>query len=371
MVALIAETEPCAREALAELKRLDQTGWIDLIYYARLDRGAYDGVRVLEVSDPIEAASQSAGDGLAGNLGASLFGPAAPATGGAAPCRAYAVVVVMEAQYTERVVEELESRGFILRRQLRGIDRQAALRASIERSKMNVKWLDDFPRGDLVKAERAHDHGDEGIEAALAAVRAELGSEREKLHARLRALALELEADRREAQEQLESAAANLRDALNRHIGRIETAILDCGQDLALSILDHMDYLASRAMQVQAKAAATSSEAAKALEGQLHELEVRMRKHRAELTATLGTCALRARRCLNHLRNGASQDRNEIRQAFAEQMRRLDDGHQVLKAELRRLEKEDTRIWHERAAGFRKSCQALFDLVHQTLRQYR
>jgi hypothetical protein len=371
MVALVAETEPDIREALTGLKRLEQSGWIDLTYYARLDKGAHDAVRVREVSDPVEAVNQTAGEGLAGTLGNSLFGPVEAPAAGAAPCRAYALLVITEAQYAERVVEELEARGFTQRRQLQGAERQAALRASIERLKTNVQWLDDFLRGELVKAGRAHGHDKEEIEATAAAGRAELGAEREKLHARLRALASELESDLRHAREQLlEAIAADSRDALNRHIGRIEGAIMDCGQDLALSILDHMDCLASHAMQIQAEAAA-AAEAAKTIEGQLHELEVRMRKYRAEQTATLGAFAVRARRCLDHLRDRAAPDQRELKQALNEQMRKVDERHQLLKADLRRLEKEDTRVWHERAAGLRRSWRELFDSLRQAIRQYR
>jgi hypothetical protein len=354
MVALIAESEPDAREALAELKRLEQAGWIDLIYFARLDKGVLEGMRVLEVSDPIEAARESNGDGLAGILGSRLFGPVAEANA-AALIRAHALVVILEAQYTERVIEELEARGFTLRRQLRGVDRQAALRASIDRLKTNVKWLDDFPRGELVKAERTHAHNQEGIESALAAVRAELGAQREKLHTRLRALIAELELDLREVRAQLEAGPGNLRNALNQRIEKVEATIVEYGQELALSILDQMDSLAAQALQTQASAARATIDAANALEAQLHELEVRMRKQRAELTATLGCCALRARRCL------------ERKHSLHEDARRIDERLQLLKADLRRLEKHDTRVWHERTAGLRSSCRALFDCVHQVI----
>jgi hypothetical protein len=363
MVALIAESEPDAREALAELKQLEQAGWIDLIYFARLNKGLHDGVRVLEVSDPREAASESANDGLAGTLGARLFGPAAPAADAGDSRRAHALVVILEAQYAERVAEELEARGFTFHYQLRGTDRQAALRASIDRLKTNVKWLADFPRGERAHTGRNHLHDRDGLESALAAVRAELGAQREKLHSRLRALATELELDLREVRAELETEAGNLRHALDQRVDRIEAAILECGRDLALSILDHMDCLAAQAMQIQVMAAAATADVAKAFEAQLHELEVRMRRHRAELTATIGTCALRARRCVDHLH----AHHRERTPSLNAQTQAIDERHRFLKANLRRLEKEDTRIWHERAACLRNSCRALFDSVHQAI----
>ena len=250
-------------------------------------------------------------------------------------------------------------------------EREAALRASVERVKTNVRWLEDLLHGELDKAERAAPNEKEKFEATVAAGRAELGAERENLQARLKALGAELEADLQETRQRLQTERGGARADTESRIDSLESAIVEYNESLASSIMDHMDSLASHALDLQTKAARASADTAKAIEEQLHELQVRMRKHRSELTATLGSSAVRARQVMDHLRVEAALGKAEMRQALQAHMKKLEERHEVLKADLRRLEKEDTRAWHELAAGFRNSWRALSESVDQAKRQYR
>ncbi len=380
MVVLVTEARDNAHEALRELKRLDRAGWIDLTYYALIDKDAGGGVHVQEASDPVETVSLVA---VGANAGAALGKSTASESAQAGPDQSVqelddvlppgksALMVVLEERYAERVVEELETRGRTIRKPLNRTEREAALRASVERVKTNVRWLEDLLHGELDKAERAAASEKEKFEATVAAGRAELGAERENLQARLKALGAELEADLLETRQRLQTERGAARVAIESRIDSLESAIVEYNESLATSIMDHMDSLASHALDLQAKAARASADTAKAIEEQLHELQVRMRKHRAELTATLGSSAVRARQCMDHLRVEAALGKAEMRQALQEHMKKLEERHEVLKADLRRLEKEDTRAWHELATGFRNSWRALSESVDQAKRQYR
>src|SRR5215831_3344068 len=83
MVVLTAEARGQTHDALSELKRLGRAGWIDLTYYAVVDKDASGAVHVQESSDPVETASVSAAEGLSGVLAGCLLGPAGATLGAA------------------------------------------------------------------------------------------------------------------------------------------------------------------------------------------------------------------------------------------------------------------------------------------------
>jgi hypothetical protein len=397
MIALIPETPDDAHQALRELKRLERAGWIDLTYYALLESDPGGTVHVEAASDPAEAVNRDATDGLAQCLIRRLFGPvgtvraAAGAAGSVqvatqpdeqlvdghleAPgarlqlARA-ALMVVLEQRYSERVSEELESRGRTLHQPLDRSERLAALRASIARLKTDVKWLEDYLRAELNKAGRINAGVKEDFEATIAAARAELGAQREKLNARWRALDAELEADLADARKLLEEPRDADPNPAESRIYDLENAILECNEELSSSVLDHMDWLAAHAADLEDKATRVSPAVEAAIEAQLHELEVRMRKHRAELTAALGSSAQLARRCIEQLRVRADLKPPELRQALQQDLQKLDHRHALLKSSLRKIEKEDTLVWQDLAAGIRQSWQALCDSVAQAKRQF-
>jgi hypothetical protein len=65
----------------------------------------------------------------------------------------------------------------------------------------------------------------------------------------------------------------------------------------------------------------------------------------------------------------AALGKAELKEALHEHLEKLEERHAMLKVDLRRLEKEDTRVWHERAAGFRKSWSALSESIQHAKRE--
>jgi recombinational DNA repair ATPase RecF len=157
---------------------------------------------------------------------------------------------------------------------------------------------------------------------------------------------------------------------VGNRVQELDRALADCHQDLIASILDHMDALAGHASELQVKAAKASPEVVDAIDAQLHELQVRVRKYRAELTATLGMSAARVRQCMDHLRLAAAL-KAESKPEIEEHINHLEETHQTVRADVRRLEKEGQRAWHELAGDFRHSWQALCESVGRAERGYR
>ena len=166
-----------------------------------------------------------------------------------------------------------------------------------------------------------------------------MGAEQELLQARLRVLADALEGELREIREQSRDAGVEAR------IEEIEGQLAECREDLVNSILDHMEGLARHASELQVKFAQASPEAADVIDAQLHELQVRMRRNRAELTATLGESSARLRRQMDQLRVEAL-GKPARTPDIEERIKRLRESQQTVKADVRRLEKEGSCAWH-------------------------
>jgi uncharacterized membrane protein len=399
MMALITENPDDAQEALSDLKRLEQAGWIDLAYYALIDRDPAGRVQVEEASDPVESVNPAPADGLAGGLIGHLFGldgasgraarsvsirgrsgrsgngyrngnPKATSEPTLQPGKS-ALVLVVDERYAGRVREELEGRGPILHRQLQRTEKLATLRASIERMKMDVKWLEEFLRSEMEKASAATGIEREELEATIAAARAELGAQCENLHARCRVLAFELEADLRETRQLLPEADGRSREALEERIQELEHALNDCTEEMAASVLDHMDRLAAHALALEERASEAQPGVELEIEGQLHELEVRMRRHRGELTAALGSSARRARACMERLHVKAGQATPDRKRTIEEALQALNEKHSAFRAGLRQIEKEDAFLWQDFSDDIRRSWHELSDSIAYAARQLR
>jgi uncharacterized membrane protein len=395
LIVLITASPEAAREALGELKRLNRTGWIDLVYYTIADKNRRGVLHIRESSDLIEAVSAAAAEGSSGSAAGGVVwtagvvrAPANPSPGASWETRPpggcldeaieeiaagmepgnSALLVILEEHHAERVAEELQYRGRILRKPLLRSQREATLKSSVERLKANLKWLRDLIESELSKVRKAEGEEKAKIEAAIAAGQAELHAEHESLQGRLKALRAELEADLQGLKDNIKNASPELRPPIARRIASVENAMADCSGDLALSILDHMDWLAVHSLHLQARAATAGAEAATAIEAQLHELEVRMRKNRAGLTAALGASTNYARQCMDALRVEAAQGGSERRESIEDRMKKLEDRYAMLKSDCRRLEKESARAWSDHTACFRKSWRSLRDSLDDARR---
>jgi hypothetical protein len=276
-----------------------------------------------------------------------------------------ALLVIVEDRHAERVADELQTKGRVLRQRLAAPQRQAALRTFAARLKSSVLWLEETLRRELDKAAAAQESDEARIELTIAAGRAELSVERERLQRALTALRADLEEELRELQTKTSMVPDGGTTEMETRVDELERDIADCNRNTALSILDQMDWLAAHALDLQARAAKACPEAAIAIEAQLHEVEIRMRKNRAELTAALSASAEQVRQCVDHLRFDAAREKSCGCAGLHDDVRRLVQSHAVLKSDLHRLENEETRAWKNLGEGFRNSWQALRESLDQ------
>jgi len=384
VIALITKSREATYEALKELKRLNREGWIDMTCHVLLDADARSGLRVRETSERAETIRLAAPGGLTGALIGCFFGPdgvllasadeAGPDGGldavqGELQPGCPALLVMVEPRYAERVVEEFESRGLTLRRQMQGNQCEVALRASIEEVKSKIAWLEELLEHESDKAGWTSGAEKERLESAIRAGRAELAAEQEHLQARLLALRSELETRLLEITRGAEKEGAGEAIALSRDIAEVERDITDINEDLALCILDHLDGLATRASELREKATLASVDAAAAFEDQEHEIEVQMRKYRADLTATLASSASLARHCKDRIRSSARLGKAGVESTLQDHLHKLQQRYALLKADIQHVQREDSRTWRDLAANFRQAWRGLRESLNQAVRE--
>ena len=384
VIALITKSRDAAYEALRELKRLNREGWIDMTCHVLLDADARSGLRVRETSERAETIRLAAPGGLTGALIGCFFGPDGALLASAAEAGldgnpdavhgelqpgCSALLVMVEPRYAERVVEEFESRGLTLRRQMQGNQCEVALRASIEEVKSKIAWLEELLEHESDKAGWTSGAEKERLESAIRAGRAELAAEQEHLQARLLALRAELETRLLEITRGAEKEGAGAAIALSRDIAEVERDITDINEDLALCILDHLDGLATRASELREKATLASVDAAAAFEDQEHEIEVQMRKYRADLTATLASSASLARHCKDRIRSNARLGKAGVESTLQDHVHKLQQRYALLKADIQHVQREDSRTWRDLAAGFRQAWRGLRESLNQAVRE--
>jgi uncharacterized membrane protein len=383
VIALITKSRDAAYEALRELKRLNREGWIDMTCHVLVDADARSGLRVRETSERAETIRLATSGGLTGALIGCFFGPDGVLLASAAEAGldgnpdvhgelqpgCAALLVMVEPRYAERVVEEFESRGLTLRRQMQGNQCEVALRASIEEVKSKIAWLEELLEHESDKAGWASGAEKESLESAIRAGRAELAAEQEHLQARLLALRAELETRLLEITRGAEKEGAGAAIALSRDIADVERDITDINEDLALCILDHLDGLATRASELREKATLASMDAAAAFEDQEHEIEVQMRKYRADLTATLASSASLARHCKDRIRSNATLGKAGVESTLQDHVHKLEQRYALLKADIQNVQREDSRTWRDLAAGFRQAWRGLRESLNQAVRE--
>jgi len=149
----------------------------------------------------------------------------------------------------------------------------------------------------------------------------------------------------------------------------VEREITDINEDLALCILDHLDNLATRASELRQRVTSANADAATVFEDQEHELEVQMRNYRADLTATLASSAALARDSMERIRSNARLGKAGTESTLQNHVHKLQQRYALLKADIQRVQKEDSRTWRDVAAGFRQAWRGLRESLSQAVRE--
>jgi len=334
IVILTAQSRDAANDALRELKRLDREGWVDVTCYALMQGDANGPPRVVEASTCAE------------NLSEHLDHPLSPGD--------FALLVSVEHRFAERIAAEFETRGVTRRKTMQIIQSEATLRASIEDLRGKISWLAELIESETEKAARSYGSDKDRIQTGIRAGRTELVAERAHLQSRLSALRAELETHLLESAKARKSAAA-------RSTEEIEREIADINEELALSILDHLDTLSAHTAELREQASHSAAGVAAAIEEQVDELDIHTRKYRADLTATLAASASLARRSMERLRIGARLRKAEREAALRQHVQQLEQRHALLKADIQQLQGKDARNLN---TGFRQTWRHLRESVN-------
>uniref|UniRef100_Q021L4 Uncharacterized protein n=1 Tax=Solibacter usitatus (strain Ellin6076) TaxID=234267 RepID=Q021L4_SOLUE len=334
IVMVTAKSRDAAKDALRELKRLDREGWVDITCYALVEVDANAAARVIEASTCAE------------NLAGHLEQPLSPGD--------FTVVVTVEHRFAERVAAEFETRGETRRKPLQTLQSEATLRAAIEELRGKISWLAELLESEAEKAARPYGADKERIQAGIRAGRAELLAERAHLQSRLSALRTELEAHLAESAKTKKIAGAKSTEEIEREIA-------DINEELALSILDHLDTLSAHTAELREQASHSGAGVAAAIEEQVDELDLHMRKYRADLTATLASSASLARHAMERLRSRARVRKGEREAALRQHVQQLEQRHALLKADIQQLQRKDAL---NQTTGFRQTWRHLRESVN-------
>ncbi|HWB85984.1 MAG TPA: hypothetical protein VG675_17710 [Bryobacteraceae bacterium] len=388
IVILFAHTDHDAREALFHLKGTHRAGWIDVTCYALVEKTSDGKILVHDTNISSEAnfpgntpetailsifdseSEMTRSYATPSVLNRTISGaPPQPARGkrvflqGLLQPGESALSLVLRRPYAERVVEELKPWGHLYRAALDRSQTVTALRASADEMAVRVRWLENLLRSELERARHAAHPERNHIQAAVAGARAELGLQREMLHGVLRDLLSELRVQFR----CYKRSARNQGNGDLENLSRIAASIAACRSDLVFSILDHMDWCADCISDLQTTISATSADAAVSLEGQLHELDVRMRANRATLTEVVYSIASKVRHCINQIHaNAARENQTKVN---SPRRAELETRFALLQSDFRRLEQGTVQTQHQLSASLRDSwralCKSLDQLQHR------
>ncbi len=395
---LIGNSRDCAHEGLMELERLDRDRWIEIIDYSLVDKDEEGQAWIRAEGGAAETVSLTVGGSMTAALIGGLFGPigvAADATVGAVtgvvalplplaekqfwneitkeirtrlkPGNS-ALAVILEERYIEHAAVELEGLGRIFRIQFSQSQWDAARRIFLNRIRDRADALEAEINNLTAKTDDAG--GDEKLKLELAVKRMQLDAERRKLAARLKAICSVLDANLCKMKKRIEGAETTAKVGIELSISETERAIDNCSDTLAVLILDQMDSLRQRAEKLEARTGKTSKSGKAVIEGELREVEVRMKEGRAELIIALLTWALNEQQRIDSLCPLGTLGKARLNHEADSQTKKLQETHARLMADIWCLERKKGRMYHELGHRLRMSYRALSQSIEKARLEY-
>jgi hypothetical protein len=398
LMLLVANSGDGAQEALKGLQRLNRDCWIEIIDYSLIDSGSGYRACIREENQIAGIAKSVVAESMTAIFMGDLFGPIDGAMGTAAGpviqaaglgesdnpllfeitneirncLRAgnSALGVVLEERYMRRATVELQKRGRTFHMQLSQSQWEAGQRLFLRRIRDRIETLETELRELTARLDEAGSDDKPAVTTALAAKQAQLDEERRTMGVRLRAICSALDASLCEMKKRVEGAEMTAKLGIERSIRKVERAIENCSEILALSMLDHVDSLHRRAEELEARTAKASRSAKAAMESQLHEIETRMKEGHAELVSALLTWALNEQQRIDGLRPLSTLGGSSLNHDVDARLKKLQDTHAQLRVDIHRLEKRSGRVHHELVHGLRTSYRALSQSIEKTRLEY-
>lgn len=388
LVVLTANSKDGAAKALEVAKALDRDGWIELMDYALLTKDEKGHGSEREMDDEFSEKVAAATVGVAGGIiGAGAGGPMGAAVGVAAGVLAGAgsirlmerivqdtelkgfpqglepdssvLAVVVEERYADRLDEELQKLGCTIHRELKRAERDAEFEAYLQRSKGQIRSIQDDIQAQLTKARTATAAERSKIEADVAAKRAELDARREKLEERIKALNVDLKSEIRETNFRLELAGLQARSGIAASIDHLHRQ-LDHHADELEDLIEHqIDTLKTEISELKTTAAKASGEAKAALENHVLAVEARLHKERAELQDSFEERLLQTKQWFETLHVQATLLQANLRDKVEATIDAGQHSFAELKSRVRTRNREDERAWADIRAGFSKAAKDL------------
>lgn len=396
LIVLTTNSKDGGARALETVRRLDHEHWIELMDYALISKDEKGHITVREMDDERSEKVSAAVTGVAGAIvGGGFAGPAAAVAGAAVGAVAGAgsirlterlvrdkyletpdsltnnssvLAVVVEERYAERLDEELEKLGGIVRKEVKRAEREAELDAYIARSKARINSLENSIKTRLANLKSSTQEEKTKIETEIAADRAELDFRREKLEDHVKAFISDLKSDIREMNVRLEFAGLTAKAGMASSLDNLHRQMNRLNDELQKIIEDQIDTLKEEASELKAKSVNASGQAKTAIENHLAAVEVRLRRKRAKMRDSCAERLLQAKQWFEILQVRAALGKADLRDKLQAGITAAQHAVAELNASMRTKKQEDERAWKDIRSGFNKAWQDLadaFDRAHR------
>jgi uncharacterized membrane protein len=390
LVVFTSDSKEGAKKALDLTKQLDRDGWIELIDYLLASKDEKGHVTVREMDDEVweKVAAVGVGtsigvvSGVLGGPAGALAGAAAGAAAGVGSIRlmekivqdtspegypqslepgSSTLAVVVEERYAERLEEELQKLGTTVRSELKRAEREAEFEASLQRSKEQIRRMQDDINAKLDEARTAAAADKLRMEVDVAARRADLEVRRERLEEHIKAVNAGLKADIQEMTFRLELAGLRARSGIAAGIDSLERQLNHYNDELENLIHDQIETLKAESAELKEKASKASGETKGAIDAHLRSIESALRRQRSKLEASFEDRLLQLKRWFENLRVRSALGRADMRDRFQASLSAARNSLAELKAELRARNREDDHAWAGIRQGFNKAWKDLED----------
>ena len=279
------------------------------------------------------------------------------------------LAVIVEERYAERLGDEIQKFGRTARRELKRAERDAEFDAYLQRSKDNIRSIQNDIQAHLAKAQTATGAEKIRIAADLAAKRAELEAIREKVEDHIKEMNSGLKSDIRDMNFRLELTGLEAKSSLAAGIDQLHRQLNHYNDELENLIHDQIDALKKEASELKAHAVQASGETKSAIENHHLAVELRLHKERAKLETSFEERLLQMKQWFDTLQVRSALAHAELRDKLQASVKAAQHALAELRARVRMRNREDERSWEDIRQGFNKAWRDLKEAFDRANRE--
>jgi len=275
------------------------------------------------------------------------------------------LAVIVEERCAERLDEEIQKFGRTARRELKHAERDAEFDAYLQRSKDNIRSIQNDIQAHLAKAQTATGAEKIRIAADLAAKRAELEATWDKAEDRIKAMNSDLKSEIREMNFRLASAGLTARAEIAASIDHLHRQLNHSNDELEDLIQARIDMLKKETSELKTKAVEASEETKAAIENHLLAVELRLRRTQSKLQNSFEERLLQIKQWFDTLQVRSALAQAELRDKLQASVKAAQHASAELKARVQMRNREDERSWKDIRQGFSKAWKDLAEAFDQ------